>query len=103
MFGNKIFVTKRQVEKIDCSEQVFDNLLNAVKKIDYDTTQIFLGNPTDLLKMDMDKFSVYCCFISVSHIKRGKLLLVKDGKVKEELCKFAKNNPDRVFRGRGGI
>lgn len=91
------------VHKADCTPKALDELLNACKKIDYESTQIILGNPSDLLKMDMDKFSSYHYFISNHYLKQGELLLVKDSDFKEMLYAFVKNNPDRVFRGKQGL
>ena len=82
---------------MDCN--IFDNLIKAVEQFDLHTTNIFLGHPLDLLEMDMKQFPSDCYFISEYSAKRGELLMVKDGEFKEELYKFIKNNPDRVFRG----
>lgn len=90
-------------DKEDYTPQALDELLNACKKIDYESTQIILGNPSDLLKIDMDKFSSYHYFISNYYLKQGELLLVKDSDLKEMLYAFVKNNPDRVFRGKQGL
>lgn len=89
--------------KVDCTPQALEELLNVCKKIDYESTQIILGHPSDLLKMDMDKFSAYHYFISNHNLKQGELLLVKDSDLKEMLYEFVKNNPDRVFRGKQGL
>ena len=85
--------------KVDCSPKALDELVKIVEKIDYDSTQIILGHPSDLLEMDMSKFSSYWYFISHHNLKQRELLIVKDGSLKETLYKFVKNNPDRVFRG----
>ena len=89
--------------KVDCTPKALEELLNVCKKIDYESTQIILGNPSDLLKMDMDNFSAYHYFISNHDLEQGKLLLVKDSDLKEMLYEFVKNNPDRVFRGKQGL
>ena len=80
--------------------EIIKALKCCAKNIDYDRTQIFLGNPTDLLKMDMNKFASYFYFIPISHLRQGELLLVQDRSLKEELYKFIKESPDKVFRGR---
>ena len=89
--------------KVDCTPEALEELLNVCKKIDYESTQIILGHPSDLLKMDMDKFSTYHYFISNHNLKQGELLLVKDSELKEMLYAFVKDNPDRVFRGKQGL
>lgn len=76
-----------------------DELLEAVKQFDLHTTKIFLGHPDDLLKMDMKQITSDCCFISDFNVEQGKLLMIKEGKLKEELYDFIGINPDRVFRG----
>lgn len=78
---------------------ILDELIKAVGKFDLHTTNIFLGHPLDLLEMDMKQFPSNCYFISEHFTQRGQLLMVKDGELKEELYKFVKNSPDRVFRG----
>ena len=80
--------------------EALEELLNVCKKIDYESTQIVLGHPSDLFKLDMSKFSSYCYFISHHEVEPGTFLLVKDSDLKELLYEFVKNNPDRVFRGR---
>ena len=89
--------------KVDCEPEVLEKveeLLKVCKRIDYDSTQIIFGHPSDLFKMDMSEFSAYCYFISNHNLKQGELLFVKDSELKEMLYEFVKNNPDRVFRGK---
>ena len=85
--------------KTDFSLDAMEELLKAVKKFDLDTVNVFLGNPLDLLKMDMGKLPSNCYFISHPDCKKGELLMIKDNSLKEMLYTFAKNNPDRCFRG----
>lgn len=80
-------------------EEVFDNFIKAVEQFDLHTTNILLGHPLDLLEMDMKQFPSNCYFISEHLAKRGELLMIKDGELKELLYNFVKDNPDRVFRG----
>ena len=80
-----------------------DKLLEAVEQIEeriYEATEIFLGNPFDLIKMDMSKIPRNCYFISHYGIDEGKLHKVVDGKLKRELYEFIEKHPDRAFRGR---
>ena len=85
--------------KVECSEGILDELIKAVEQFDLHTTNILLGHPLDLLEMDMKQFPSNCYFISEHSAKRGELLMIKDGELKELLYNFVKNNPDRVFRG----
>lgn len=84
-------------------ENFLETMLNSCKKIDYDSTQIILGHPSDLLKMDMNEIPERCYFISNHYLKQGELLLVKDNDLKKMLYSFAKDNPNRVFRGKQGL
>lgn len=86
--------------KTDFSLDAVEELLKAVKKFDLDTTNVFLGNPLDLLKMDMREAPPNCYFISHPDCKKGELLMIKDNSLKEMLYTFAKNNPRQVFQGR---
>lgn len=86
-------------EFYSCVGEKLDELLKAVKQFDLHTTKIFLGHPDDLLKMDMKQIACDCCFISNFNVKQGELLMIKEGKLKEELYDFIRINPDRVFRG----
>lgn len=88
-----------KVDKVECSKEILDELVKSVEQFDLHTINIFLGHPDDLLKMDVKQFPSNCYFISVHSVKRGELLMVKDGELKEGLYKFVKNNPYRVFRG----
>lgn len=84
-------------------EEFLEEILNSCKKIDYGSTQIILGHPSDLFKMDMNEIPECCYFIGNHYLKQGELLLVKDNDLKKMLYVFAKDNPDRVFRGKQGL
>ena len=89
----------KDIKMPERTEKIFDELIKAVKKFDLHTTQIFMGHPSDLFKIDMKQIPLDCYFISSLGAKPGELLMVKDGELKEELYRFVKNHPDRVFRG----
>ena len=80
-----------------------DKLLEAVEQFNesiYKATNIFLGNPFDLIKIDMNKIPRNCYFISNHNLDLGKMYKVKEGELKRDLYKFIEEHPDRVFRGK---
>lgn len=84
-------------------EMSLDKLLEAIKQFDeriYEVTEIFFGNPFDLIKMDMSKIPRNCYFVSHYGIDEGKLYKVEDVELKRELYEFIEKHPDRAFRGR---
>ena len=79
-----------------------DKLLEAVEQFSesiYKATNIFLGNPFDLIKMDMGKIPRNCYFISDHSLDLGKMYKVEKEELKRDLYKFIEEHPDRVFRG----
>ena len=79
-----------------------DELLKAIEQFSehiYEATSIFMGNPFDLIEIDMSEIPNNCYFISDNHIDKGTILQVKDGELKRSLYKFIEECPDRVFRG----
>lgn len=84
-------------------EMSLDKLLEAVEQFSehiYEATEIFFGNPFDLIKMDMSKIPCNCYFVSHYGIDEGKLHKVEDGELKRELYEFIEKHPDRAFRGK---
>ncbi len=84
-------------------ELSLNKLLEVTKQFSehiYEATQIFLGNPFDLIKMDMSKIPSNCFFISEHSAESGKILKVEDEELKRMLYKFIEEHPDRVFRGK---
>lgn len=81
----------------------FDNAINEFAKIteqiESKFINIFLAHPLDLLEMDMKQISTDVMFLSDIDIERGTLMLIKDENIKNTLYQFAKQFPDRVFRG----
>lgn len=75
------------------------NFLELTSEICYKTTEIFIGNPFDLIEMDMSKIPSNCFFISDYHVNKGEMLKLNDGEIKRDAYKFIKEFPDRVFRG----
>lgn len=79
-----------------------EKLLEAIKQFSetlYEATEIFMGNPFDLIEIDMSKIPRNCFFISSHHINKGEMFKVNDGELKRSLYKFIEEFPDRVFRG----
>lgn len=78
-------------------------LLEAVKQFSetlYEATEIFMGNPSDLIEIDMSKIPSNCFFISSQYMEKGKMYKVEDGDLKRSLYEFIEKYPDRVFRGK---
>ena len=85
---------------IDCN---MEKLLESIKQFSetlYETTEIFMGNPFDLIEIDMSKIPCNCFFISSHHINKGEMFKVNDGELKRSLYEFIEEFPDRVFRGK---
>lgn len=83
-------------------EDNMKKLLEAIKQsleILYETTEIFMGNPFDLIEIDMSKIPRNCFFVSSHHINKGEMFKVNDGELKRSLYEFIEEFPDRVFRG----
>ena len=80
-----------------------EKLLEAVKLFSehiYDATKIFIGNPWDLIEIDMSEIPRNCYFISEQCAEKGKMYQVTDGELKRMLYDFIEKYPDRVFRGK---
>ena len=83
-------------------EVSMDKLLEAVNQFCeriYETTEIFIGNPFDLIEIDMSKIPTNYVFISNYHMQIGTMTHVKDGELKRDLYKFIEEHPDRIFKG----
>ena len=78
-------------------EQIFVNntIYNWISKC----SNILIGNPMDLLELDMNEFYVGTYFISSPHLEKGTMLKIVDEDLKYDLIKFCIENEDRVFRG----
>lgn len=80
-----------------------EKLLEAIKQINeciYEATEIFIGNPFDLIEIDMTKIPSNCFFISDHCVESGKMFKINDGEFKRSLYGFIDEHPDRVFRGK---
>lgn len=91
--------TANKTSSLDIS---VEKLLEVTKQFSehiYKATQIFLGNPFDLIKMDMSKIPSNCFFISEHSVESGKILKVEDEELKRMLYEFIEEHPDRAFRG----
>ena len=97
----RISPTSKTLKTLDKSDM--DKLLKAVEQFCesiYETTEIFIGNPFDLIEIDMSEIPSNCFFISEPCIERGVMYRTKDDWLKRELYKFIEEYPDRVFRGK---
>jgi hypothetical protein len=91
------------VNKVSSSDISVEKLLEAIKQFSetlYEITNIFLGNPSDLIEIDMSKIPSNCFFISDQHINKGEMLKIENGELKRSLYEFIEEHPDRVFRGK---
>lgn len=80
-----------------------NKFLEAIEKFReaiYQSTEILLANPFDLIEMDMSEIPCNCYFISDSHIEKGTMFKVEDSDLKRSLYEFIEEFPDRVFRGK---
>ena len=83
-------------------DDAVNKLLEAVEQFSktlYETTKIFIGNPSDLIEIDMSEIPSNCFFVSNQYMEKGKLYHVEDGDLKRSLYEFIEEYPDRVFRG----
>lgn len=80
-----------------------EKLLEAVKQFEehiYEATEIFMGNPFDLIEIDMSEIPSNCYFISENCVERNSMYHVTDSELKRMLYDFIEKYPDRVFRGK---
>lgn len=80
-----------------------NKLLEAVEQFCetiYQSTEILLANPLDVIALDLSDIPCNCYFISDSHVERGTMLKIEDSPLKRDLYKFIEDFPDRVFRGK---
>ena len=88
------------------SELTKENINTFLKAVDqfcehiYDETEIFIGNPFDLIDIDMYEIPSNCYFISDNHIDMGTMFKIEDDDLKRMYYNFIENFPDRVFRGK---
>lgn len=85
------------------NELNIDKFFEAVEQFKeriYETTTIFIGNPLDLIEMDMSEIPSNCYFISNSNMDRGEMYKVEGGDLKRSLYEFIEEFPDRVFQGK---
>lgn len=89
---NKASPLEVSVEKfVEAVEQFSEHIYNA--------TEIFMGNPADLIEIDMSEIPSNCYFISNDCVEKNKMYYVTDGKLKRRLYDFIGKYPDRVFKG----
>ena len=91
------------VNKASSLDVSAEKLLEAVKQFSkhiFDATEIFMGNPFDLIEIDMSEIPSNCYFISDNCVEKNKMYRVTDGELKRMLYDFIEKYPDRVFRGK---
>ncbi len=80
-----------------------EKLLEAAKQFEehiYEATEIFMGNPFDLIEIDMSEIPSNCYFMSDNCVERNKMYHVTDSELKRMLYDFIEKYPERVFRGK---
>ena len=80
-----------------------DNLKKAVDDFSehlYQLTKIFIMNPEDIMRLDLNDFSNNTFIISVSSVAPGQAYAIQDSPLKRQLYEFIEKHPDRVFRGK---
>ena len=79
-----------------------EKLLEAVKQFSehiYEATEIFMGNPFDLIEIDMSEIPSNCYFISDSLVEKNTMYHITNDELKRMLYDFIEKYPDRVFKG----
>lgn len=91
------------VNKASSLDVSAEKLLEAVKQFSehiYETTEIFMGNPFDLIEIDMSEIPSNCYFISDNCVEKNKMYHVTNDELKRMLYDFIEKYPDRVFKGK---
>lgn len=73
------------------------------KELVYETTNIFIGNPSDIININMYDIPSNCIFIGNQYINTGEMYKIEDSQLKRSLYEFANKYQDRVFRGKKEI
>ena len=66
----------------------------------YQLTKIFIMNPEDIMRLDLNDFSDNTFIISVCSVEPGQAYAIQDSPLKRQLYEFIEKHPDRVFRGK---
>ena len=77
-------------------------VVNAIKKYNYDTAVIVLMNPSDLAEMSKSDFPDYefahAHFVAERAIERGTIIMLhEDSDVKKAVYDFIKEHPEREW------
>ena len=99
---NMEYLTNEQERRCDMDDGM-NKFLEAVEQFCetiYQSTEILLANPLDLIELDLSSIPCNCYFISDSHVEKGTMLKIEDSPLKRDLYKFIEDFPDRVFRGK---
>ena len=92
--------TVAKTSSLDISAEKFLEVVKQFSEHIYNATEIFMGNPFDLIEIDMSEIPSNCYFISENSVERNKMYHVTDGALKRMLYDFIEKYPDRVFRGK---
>ena len=85
---------------LDISVEKFLEAVEQFSEHIYDATEIFMGNPFDLIEINMSEIPSNCYFISNDCVEKNKMYHVTDSELKRILYDFTSKYPDRVFRGK---
>lgn len=77
-------------------------VVNAIKKYNYDTAVIVLANPNDLEEMSRSDFTDYkfahAHFVAEKAIERGKIIMIhEDNSVKRAVYELIKEHPEKEW------
>lgn len=92
--------TLSRASNLEISAEKLLEAVNLFSEHIYDATEIFMGNPWDLIEIDMSEIPRHCYFISDNCVEKNKLYHVTDGELKRMLYDFIEKYPDKVFRGK---
>lgn len=70
------------------------------KELVYETTNIFIGNPSDIININMYDIPSNCIFIGLRYFNKGEMYKIENSQLKRSLYEFANEYPDKVFRGK---
>lgn len=91
--------TVNKTSSLEISAEKLLEAVNQFREHIYDATEIFMGNPFDLIEIDMSEIPRNCYFISDNCVEKNKMYHVTDGELKRMLYDFIEKYPDRVFKG----
>ena len=96
-------MNKYSVNKTSSLDISVEKILEAIKQFSkhiYKATEIFMGNPFDLIEINMSEIPSNYYFISDNCVEKNKMYHVTDDEMKRMLYDFIEKYPDRVFKGK---